>query len=127
MNTADFNHLFPNDDACRKYLFDLKWRDGYKCKKCGSLKGSVKPNYTYKCNKCYYAESVTAHTLFKGIRFGLCNAFSIVNDTVESNEVTSSGISFKYGVSKVSAWRFLKKIPKCNLDMVLLDMSKKGN
>jgi ribosomal protein L37AE/L43A len=126
MNTADFNHLFSNDDACRKYLFDLKWRDGFKCKKCGSLKGSVKANYIYKCNKCYYAESVTAHTLFKGVRFGLHKAFSIVNDTVEAKNLSNFDISSRYNISKVSAWRFLKKIPKYNLDMVLLDMSRKG-
>ncbi len=126
MTSEEFQKTFPDADSCRKYLFDIKWRDGYKCTKCGSAKGSVKPNCVYKCNKCYYAESATANTLFNNIRFGLEKAFAIVNDVVEHNEVASSYIGAKYAISKVSAWKFLKKIPKYNLDMVLFEMSKKG-
>ncbi len=28
----------PNDAACKAYLAKIKWRDGFKCMKCGSKK-----------------------------------------------------------------------------------------
>jgi hypothetical protein len=34
----EFIKIFPNEHHCLKYLGDLKWTDGYTCKKCGHPK-----------------------------------------------------------------------------------------
>jgi len=31
----EFDARFSNPDACYEYLFQLKWPDGFVCKKCG--------------------------------------------------------------------------------------------
>lgn len=32
----DFQRMFPDEEACRKYLFQVRWPDGFRCPKCGS-------------------------------------------------------------------------------------------
>jgi hypothetical protein len=34
-NIIDFGKAFPDDISCATYLADLKWHDGFTCKKCG--------------------------------------------------------------------------------------------
>jgi len=38
VSIQQFNKFFQNEDDCKQYLFDLKWRDGYQCRKCGCKK-----------------------------------------------------------------------------------------
>ena len=120
MKNSDFHKRFPDEDSCRKFLFDMKWSDGYRCKKCGYHKGSIKDDYSYKCNKCYHTESVTAHTFLHNVRFGIDKAFYIINEVIEeAGSVKAAYISHAYGISNVTAWKFLKRIPNLKLDMVL--------
>lgn len=30
-----FQKMFPDDTACARYLEAIRWRDGFKCPKCG--------------------------------------------------------------------------------------------
>lgn len=31
----EFQRMFPDDAACAKYLEAIRWRDGFRCPKCG--------------------------------------------------------------------------------------------
>ncbi len=45
ISTYEFRTQFKTADDCYTYLFDLKWKNGYKCSKCGhnkSYKGRTK-------------------------------------------------------------------------------------
>ena len=35
VNIIEFSERFATDDACRKYLLEFKWENGYQCGKCG--------------------------------------------------------------------------------------------
>jgi len=37
MSFADFRECFSNEDACREYLFILRWPNGFICPKCGVI------------------------------------------------------------------------------------------
>ena len=43
---------FPNDDACKAYLSNIKWIDGFKCAKCGAEKGCEKAGFNYHWPTC---------------------------------------------------------------------------
>ncbi len=60
---------FPNDDACKAYLSNIKWIDGFKCAKCGAEKGCEKAGFNYHCYACNHVESATANTLFHKVKF----------------------------------------------------------
>ena len=125
MNREEFLNKFPDADSCKRFLFDLKWKDSYKCKKCGYSKGAEKPNFSYKCNKCYHIESCTAHTFLHNNRFGIHKAFCMINDVIELGEgANSTHLVLKHKVSRVSVLRFLKKIPERKIEDILIH--KKG-
>jgi len=64
----DFMDMFPTEEACLEYLSLIRWRDGYKCTRCGSNAYWKTARYLYHCKACHYESSVTAGTLFEGTR-----------------------------------------------------------
>ncbi len=108
----DFLSIFPNDNICLQYLENLKWENGYTCKKCGydAYSNGEKP-FSRKCNKCKYTESVTAGTLFHSIKFPLSKAFYITHDTFkESSVYTLDELSEIIDLRKATVWAFRKKV-----------------
>jgi hypothetical protein len=75
----EFKLAFPNENSCLQFLAELKWENGYACKKCGyrrSISG-LSP-FSRRCKACDYNESPTAHTLFHRLRFDITKAFYMV-------------------------------------------------
>ena len=101
----------PTDDACKAYLSKIKWMDGFKCTKCGSVKGCEKSGFNYHCYTCNHVESATANTLFHKVKFGLQKAFLIVFEmTTSSKSLSSVQIGKRYGISQTTAWFFMQKV-----------------
>lgn len=76
LSYEEFQHVFGDDVACKKFLMKKKWENGYSCQKCGNTKSmNSADKYVKKCTKCTFPESVTAYTLFHGVRFPLPKAF----------------------------------------------------
>ena len=48
----EFDTFFPNEDACRKYLAQLRWPQGCQCPACDSLKAPW-PNVGIFINKLF--------------------------------------------------------------------------
>ncbi len=72
----EFLKIFPDDHSCLKYLAEQKWKNFFRCRKCGNLKFTDSPDKTKrKCTVCGFVESGTAYTLFHGVRFPLNKAF----------------------------------------------------
>ncbi len=38
ISVQQFNRYFKNEGDCKPYLFDLKWKKGYRCRKCDCTK-----------------------------------------------------------------------------------------
>jgi len=79
LSLFEFQERFSTTEACLSYLADLKWGDGYRCRKCGhenSCNGI--PVGSRQCTSCNYTESPTAGTLFHKVKFDLVKAFYIV-------------------------------------------------
>jgi hypothetical protein len=107
-----FKEIYPNESACLRYLEELKWGNGYHCIKCGHNKYMAHQSpFVRKCTTCKHVESVTASTLFHGVRIPLDKAFYIVYDTVRnSNPQTLEALSDYLGLNKNTIWGFRKKI-----------------
>ena len=78
LNSIKFTLRFHQDEACYQYLSDIKWEQGYTCKKCnnkGYCKG-LKP-YSRRCVKCGYDASPTSGTMFDKCKIPLHIAFFI--------------------------------------------------
>jgi hypothetical protein len=112
-----FNNVFPDEATCFRYLEELKWGKGYKCRKCGNpkfTKGS-KP-FTRKCTKCGNVESVTAYTLFHGVRFPINKAFYMTYIVHRrGNKITLDELSELLDLRRNTCWSFKKKVME-NID-----------
>ena len=112
-NILDFMKVYPNNESCKGYLADLKWKDGFECLKCKSKKGCRKSNHSYYCYGCEHVETATANTLFHDVRFGLQKAFCMIFEMVCcSKSISSVQMSKRYGVTQATAWYFMQKVRK---------------
>ena len=112
MNLIEFTKKFQSDADCITYLMDIKWKDGVKCKKCGSnefWKGKCSNNV--RCKQCGYEESPTAGTLFHKIKFPLLKAFHICyRVSVSKKGMSSWGLSRELDLRQMTCWAFKRKI-----------------
>lgn len=76
MTFDEFSKTYPDQESCFKLLSDLKWSNGFSCKKC--VHGQYTAGrvfYSRRCAKCRYEESVTAYTLFQNTKIPINKAF----------------------------------------------------
>jgi hypothetical protein len=76
---GEFSQLYPDKDACLRYLADLKWQHGYKCRKCGHEKScEAREPFARRCTRCRYVESATTGTLLQKCKFPIVKALYAV-------------------------------------------------
>lgn len=126
LSTEKFKELFPDDTSCLRYLENIKWQNGFICKKCGHNRFIIHTSpFTRKCTSCKHVESVTADTLFHGIRIPMDKAFYIVYDTIRSGKSkTLEELSELLSLNKNTVWAFRKKI---QVNYELLKSKSKGS
>jgi transposase-like protein len=74
-NLPAFQRMFGTEDACRDYLFRVRWPDGFACPKCGSRTAWPREDRDLmECNNGHMT-SVTAGTVMHGTRTPLCTWF----------------------------------------------------
>lgn len=108
----DFIKEFGSIESCRNYLCDLKWKDGFTCKKCRHqtpVKGRTW--YYRKCQKCHFDESCTSGTLFHKLKFPLDKAFMMIYlITTHRKGVSTCELARMFGVKQTTAWYFKRKV-----------------
>lgn len=114
LSLFDFQKKFPDDDACFKYLVNLKWPNGFICPKCGHdkyCKGMKK--HDRQCTKCRISFSPTMDTLFHQVKFPLLKAFYIVYYVSTSKKgISSTELSRKLELRQKTCWLFRQKVQK---------------
>ncbi|WP_339678634.1 IS1595 family transposase [Cyclobacterium marinum] len=112
LSIFEFQRMYPTDRECYKYLAELKWKDGYVCKKCGNTHYCKGINeFDRQCTKCRRLESPTAGTLFHQVKFPLLKAFYIVYYVSTSkNGISSSEFSRKLELRQKTCWLFKHKV-----------------
>lgn len=111
-NILDFIKQYPNDQACLAVLSDLKWSDGFKCRKCGhgNYCKATRP-FDRECTSCHTIESPTAHTLFYKVKFGIQKAFCIVFEmSCTTKGLSTTQLAKRYGITQKTAWLFTQKV-----------------
>ncbi len=113
VSTKQFDNFFRCEDDCRKYLFDLKWKRGYSCRRCSHgeyWKGRTR--FHTRCKKCDYNESVSANTFFEGIKLPLLKAFKMAFIISAKKGMSSVDLAIEFGINQKSAWLFATKVRK---------------
>jgi transposase-like protein len=64
----EFDERFGTEQACRDYVFRLRWPEGFRCPRCGHDKTYSTGRLQIECRRCAYQVSIIAGTIFQGSR-----------------------------------------------------------
>ena len=71
-----FNARFGTDQACRNYLFQVRWPAGFRCERCSGTRCYAHKNRNiYECTSCRKQHSLLAGTIFEQTKTGLSKWF----------------------------------------------------
>ena len=112
MDYHQFQTLYPDTLACYRFLENLKWENGFHCRKCRNekyFKGSQK--FSRRCTRCGYNESITAYTIFHSIKFPIERAFYIAYLTVAGKkDYTLDALAGQLDLRMNTVWSFKHKV-----------------
>ena len=109
---ADFEERFRSEEACRDYLFRVRWPEGFRCPRCGESRGWRLRSALWQCARCAYQASLTAGTIFQDTRTPLKVWFhALWWMTSQKNGVSALGLQRVLGLgSYQTAWCWLHKL-----------------
>ncbi len=102
LTAAQFDALFPNEDACKAYLKARRWPEGVRCPRCGNPAVYDLPSrkWHWQCEKCApdgYRFSILVNTIFENTNKPLKDWFRVIHLMLTS----------KKGMSALQIYRFL--------------------
>lgn len=109
---AELEHRFATEEACRLYLFSMRWPNGFICPKCAGNKAWPMKRGLFLCTRCRYQMSVTVGTIFQGSRLPLVTWFrAIWYITSQKNGASALGLKRILGIGGYqTAWTWLHKL-----------------
>lgn len=111
-NIEELESNFSTEDACRNYLFELRWPNGFRCPACDHDSAWALTNGLFKCSGCGRKVSVISGTIFDGTRKPLATWFrAIWWVTCQKNGASALGLKNILGLgSYKTAWVWLHKL-----------------
>jgi transposase-like protein len=110
-NLGDFEARFATEQACRDYLFLLRWPEGFRCPSCDFDRFWPVRSVWMQCRRCDHQTSVTAGTIFQDTRKPLVDWFRAMYWLVsQKNGASALGLQAVLGLgSYKTAWTWLHK------------------
>ena len=109
---GDLEARFSSEEACRAYLFDLRWPDGFRCPRCGHAKAWPVARVRFQCASCGHQASVIAGTIFQDTHKPLAMWFRVIW-LVTSQKTGASALNLQRVLglgSYKTAWAWLHKL-----------------
>jgi hypothetical protein len=107
LSEAAFRARFGSGEACRKALFEMRWRQGLICPACGQ-RGfcALKGRKVHQCNRCKKQLSLTAGTVFQDSKLPLTTGFLAIyyHLTQSKGGISSIELGRRLGVKQPTAW-----------------------
>src|SRR5450759_954738 len=103
---------FSSEEACREYLFIIRWPEGFICPRCDGKAVWPMRRGLWKCGACGYQASVTAGTIFQDSHLPLIMWFRAMwYVTSQKNGASALGLQRVLGLgSYKTAWALLHKL-----------------
>lgn len=108
----ELEQRFSSEQACRDYLFALRWPDGFVCPRCAATEVWEASRGRLICRGCRYQGSVTAGTIFQGTQKPLVLWFRAIWYVVsQKNGASATNVQQILGLgSYLTAWTWLHKL-----------------
>ncbi len=107
--------MFPDEEACRAYLVEVRWGGHPQCGKCGHEQVWELSNGRFECRQCGHQTSVTAGTVLHKTRKPLRMWFRAIWEmTVHKNGISAKELQRILGFgSYETAWTWMHKLRRC--------------
>ena len=112
LDDKELEELFNSEDKCYEFLADLKWSNGFTCRKCGNTNYCTgKTPYSRRCTKCKTEESSAAGTIFHNCKFPIRKAFYIAYSVCKGKEdISTYEFARRLSLRQMTCWNFKTKI-----------------
>lgn len=112
MDFEEFSRIYPDKETCFQFLADLKWKNGYACRKCKHTHFYTGHSpYSRRCSKCGYEESVTSYTIFHNTRIPINKAFYMVYLIYTTKgKASSHKISEVLNMRQSTCWTYSSRV-----------------
>ncbi|GAB2955088.1 hypothetical protein GCM10027048_20920 [Hymenobacter coalescens] len=109
---GEFSQIYPDKDACLRYLAEQKWATGYHCRKCGHNNYCEgREPYSRRCTRCRYVESATAYTLLQKCKFSIVKAFyAVFLLHTHKGQYSAQELSHLLELRRATCWAFSQKV-----------------
>ena len=110
--SLELERRFSDEEACRRYLFALRWPDGFVCPRCGDGEAWEMGRGLWLCKACRRQISVTAGTVFHRSHQPLTMWFRVMwQVTNQKNGISAIGLQRSLGLGGYqTAWTMLQKL-----------------
>ena len=112
LSEAEFRVRFGTEEACRKALFDMRWREGLTCPACGG-RGfcQLKTRKVFQCNRGKKQLRLTAGTVVQDSKLPLTTWFVAIYHLAQGkNGISSVELGRRLGVKQGTAWLMKHKL-----------------
>src|SRR5919199_4137644 len=91
LSEAEFRERFGTEEACRKALYEMRWREGLTRPACGG-RGfrELRAREVFQCNRCKRQVRLTAGTVFRGTKLPLATRFAAIYRLAQGKNGISS-------------------------------------
>ena len=91
LSEVEFRERFGTEEACRKALFEMRWREGLTCPACGGRSFcELTTRKLFQCNRCKRQVRLTAGTVFQDTKLPLTTWFQAIYHLTQSKGGVSS-------------------------------------
>lgn len=127
LTQEQLNELFESDEKCLAFLAELKWGQGFTCRKCGNTNSCPgKAPHSKRCTKCKSEESATNGTIFHNCKFSISKAFYIAYNVCKGKEdVSTYEFARRLSLRQMTCWNFKTKIQQALLQIDSLSTGEK--
>ncbi len=110
----EFEKQFASNEACREYIYQLRWPEGFICPRCGYQKAWTMRSGHCWCSHCKFQVSVTAGTIFHNSRISLQIWFRAIWHIVSQKQgISAKGLQRVLGLKRYeTTWILLHKLRK---------------
>lgn len=114
VNFQQFSLKYPNENACRKKLFQMRWPDGFICPDCGCREYYfIEKRQRYQCKGCRKQHSVTSGTIMHKTHLPLITWFwAMYLVSRDKRAFSATRISDELNISIKAAWFLLHRLRK---------------
>lgn len=108
----EFEDRFASEEACRRYLVQLRWPEGFRCPRCSATNAWLTARGLMHCRACGHQTSPTAGTVFQDTRKPLRMWFRAMWwVTSQKTGASAMGLQQVMGLgSYQTAWSWLHKL-----------------